>query len=92
MTTEDRARLQQEAKDYLAACESPNSFLGTVSVPPDFLQRVLSALSAPAPSHEWLRDDIANCYRCNGCLVRSDKPHGPACPRSAPAAAEEKQL
>jgi len=45
--------------------------------------------SAPATAHAWLWDDIAGVYRCNGCLVRSDRPHGPTCPKPAPATAEE---
>jgi hypothetical protein len=43
--------------------------------------RIRLAEAPASQGHVWLWDDIVGCYRCNGCLVRGDRPHGPICPR-----------
>jgi hypothetical protein len=35
-------------------------------------------------AHDWRWDEVFKVYRCNRCLVASNKPHGPICPKADP--------
>ena len=70
MTEEADALLRRSTKSAAAAIHLPRQPTEDVSA---------TAPEKAGEAHDWRWDEVFNVPRCNRCLVRGDKAHGPIC-------------